>query len=332
MSKKTLMDRRLTEKGARSLTASALVLVAAVALAAVFAVPRIPRTALEPSCEAASGDTQPASPGRAAGPGKVRVAVSILPQAYFVERIGGDRVDVSVTVPPGASPHTYEPTASQMRDLARAQLYVRVRVDFEEAWMPRIAAANKDMLVVDSTEGIQLAGDKDPHVWLSPKLVRVQAGNICRGLVKVDPAGREAYERNKEAFLRELYALDEEIARILAPVRGGRFMVLHPAWRYFARDYGLEELPIEVEGKEPSARELAALVETAKASRIDVIFVQPQVNPRTAEVLAEQIGARVVTLDPLARDWAANLRRAARALAGALDAGSAGGSADGSGH
>ncbi|HHY32163.1 MAG TPA: zinc ABC transporter solute-binding protein [Firmicutes bacterium] len=281
-----------------------------------------------PVCRAASsgGGSGAAPGGVAGGDAKVKVAVSILPQAYFVERIGGERVSVLVMVPPGASPHTYEPTASQMRELARAQMYVRVHVDFEEAWMPRIAAANKNMLVVDSTSGIELSSDKDPHVWLSPRLVRIQAEHIYEGLAKIDPDGRKVYERNEEAFLRELDALDEEISTILAPVRGGRFMVLHPAWGYFARDYGLEEVPIEVEGKEPSARELAALVEAAKADRVRVIFVQPQMNPRTAEVLAQQIGARVVTLDPLARDWPANLRAAARAIAEALGA-SGGGTA-----
>ncbi len=263
-------------------------------------------------CEAASGSSSGASTDR------LRVVVSILPQAYFVERIGGDRVAVSVMVPPGASPHTYEPAASQMRDLARAQMYVRIRVHFEEAWMPRIAAANRGMLVVDSTSGIELSGDEDPHVWLSPRLVRIQAEQIYRGLAKVDPAHRDVYERNKEAFLRDLDALDAELAQTLAPVRGGRFMVLHPAWGYFARDYGLEELPIEVEGKEPSAKELAALVEAARANHVKVIFVQPQISPRAAEVLARQIGARVATVDPLARDWAANLRAVARTLVEAI--------------
>ncbi|MDI6638730.1 MAG: zinc ABC transporter substrate-binding protein [Bacillota bacterium] len=309
-------------ESAETLLTLAPVLVVAIVLAVMLSVPVGPRTALEPLCEAASGNTASADAG------KVRVVVSILPQAYFVERIGGDRVDVSVMVPPGASPHTYEPTASQMRDLARARMYVRIRVHFEEAWMPRISAANKNMLIVDSTSGIALSRDEDPHVWLSPRLVRVQAEHICRGLVKIDPAGREVYEHNKEAFLRELDALDEELARVLAPVRGRRFMVLHPAWGYFARDYGLQELPIEVEGKEPSAKELAALVETARANHVKVVFVQPQMSPRTAEVLARQIGARVVTLDPLARDWAANLRTVAQTLAEVLGAGSADGHKD----
>ncbi|MGE5572568.1 MAG: metal ABC transporter solute-binding protein, Zn/Mn family [Bacillota bacterium] len=264
-------------------------------------------------CEAASG-----SSSRGASADRFGIVVSILPQAYFVERIGGDRVAVSVMVPPGASPHTYEPTASQMRDLARAQMYVRIRVHFEEAWMPRIAAANRGMLVVDSTSGIELSGDEDPHVWLSPRLVRIQAEHICRGLAKVDPAHRDIYERNKEAFLRDLHALDAELAQTLAPVRGERFMVLHPAWGYFARDYGLEELPIEVEGKEPSAKELAALVDAARANHVKVIFVQPQMSPRPAEVLAREIGARVATVDPLAPDWAANLRAVARTLVEAI--------------
>ncbi|NLA06537.1 MAG: zinc ABC transporter solute-binding protein, partial [Firmicutes bacterium] len=247
-------------------------------------------------CEAADSNSN------GAGTDRLRVVVSILPQAYFVERIGGDRVAVSVMVPPGASPHTYEPTASQMRDLALAQMYVRIHVDSEEAWWPRITSVNRSMLVVDSTSELELSDDKDPHVWLSPRLVRIQAEQIYRGLVEIDPAYHHVYERNKETFLQDLDVLDAELSKTLASVKGGRFMVLHPSWGYFAGDYGLEELPIEVEGKEPSAKELMALVDMAKANQIKVIFAQPQMSPRAAETLARETGARVVSVDPLARD------------------------------
>lgn len=256
---------------------------------------------------------------------KVRVVVSILPQAYFVERIGGETADVSVMVPPGADPHTYEPTPGQMKDVARASLYVRIGVPFEEVWMPKIVAVNRMMLVVDSTRGIEQShGDhshgrdhhgEDPHVWLSPRLVKIQAENICQGLTQVDPSRKEFYARNKEEFLRELDALDGELARILAGVKGRAFMVLHPAWSYFARDYGLDEIAIESEGKEPSAAELSELIERAIAGNVKAIFVQPQFSTRSAETIARQIGAKVVAVDPLARDWAANLRSVARAFA-----------------
>ncbi|MEW6227025.1 MAG: zinc ABC transporter substrate-binding protein, partial [Bacillota bacterium] len=150
------------------------------------------------------------APSLQAASERVRVVVSILPQAYFVERIGGSNVDVSVMVPPGASPATYEPTPSQMKDIARARMYVRIRVPFEEAWMPKIAAANREMLVIDSTGGIERIGGNDPHIWLSPRLVKIQAEHIYQGLVRADPSNKGLYARNKEEFLKELDALDRE--------------------------------------------------------------------------------------------------------------------------
>jgi len=249
--------------------------------------------------------------------GKIRIMVSILPQAYFVKRIGGDKVEVTVMVPPGANPATYEPTASQMKALVQAKMYVRIRVPFEYAWMDRIAAANRHMLIVDSTKGIKRIED-NPHIWLSPRLVKIQAENIYQGLAQVDPANKDFYAQNKEEFLRELDILDREIAETLTGVRGRKFMVFHPSWTYFARDYGLEQIPIEIEGKEPSAAELARLIEMAKTNGIKVIFVQPQFSSKSAEAIAQQIGGKVVSIDPLAGDWANNLRNVAQTFAQAL--------------
>ena len=249
--------------------------------------------------------------------GKIRIMVSILPQAYFVKRIGGDKVEVTVMVPPGANPATYEPTASQMKALVQAKMYVRIRVPFEYAWMDRIAAANRHMLIVDSTKGIKRIED-NPHIWLSPRLVKIQAENIYQGLAQVDPANKDFYAQNKEEFLRELDILDREIAETLTGVKGRKFMVFHPSWTYFARDYGLEQIPIEIEGKEPSAAELARLIEMAKTNGIKVIFVQPQFSSKSAEAIAQQIGGKVVSIDPLAGDWANNLRNVAQTFAQAL--------------
>jgi len=249
---------------------------------------------------------------------KINVVVSILPQAYFVRRVGGDRVEVTVIVPPGASPATYEPSASQMRSLAQADLYIRIRVPFEEAWMGKIAAANPDMLIIDSSEGIERIGGKDPHIWLSPRLVKLQVQAIYKGLVEVDPENKALYAQNRDQFIADLEALDVEIAEVLAQVRGKKFMVFHPVWSYFARDYGLQQIAIEVEGKEPSAAELAALIETAKTEGIKAIFVQPQFSSKTAETIARQIGAQVVYVDPLAEDWMDNMRLVAETFAQAL--------------
>lgn len=263
----------------------------------------------------------------------VQVVVSIPPQTYFVQRIGGDLVEVASMLPPGAFPHTFEPTAKQMKLLSQADLYVRIHVEFENAWWDKIAAANPSMHVVDSTQGIDfLEGTahhheeaeedhdhdhhgRDPHVWLSPAAVKLQAESIYEGLLQVDPTHQETYLTNKEQFLTHLDALDQEIQQLLADLKNRTFMVFHPSWAYFARDYQLEELSIELEGKEPSAAEMTQLMKTAQAENIQVIFVQPQTSRRSAEIIARQIGAQVKELDPLAADWLQNMRRVARTLA-----------------
>lgn len=155
----------------------------------------------------------------------------------------------------------------------------------------------------------------DPHIWLDPKLVRRQAHSIMRGLVRLDPGNAEAYAANLKAFTAEMDALDAELRQTLDPVKGGVFMVFHPSWGYFAEAYGLTQLPIEAEGKEPGPRELAHTIEEAKEHGVRALFVQPQMSTRAAAVVAEAVGARLVTLDPLGRDLPETLRQAAAALA-----------------
>ena len=266
---------------------------------------------------------------------KVQVVVSIPPQTYFVQRIGGDLVDVASMLPPGAFPHTFEPTAKQMKLLSQADLYIRIQVEFENAWWGKFIAANPDMSVVDSTQSIdflkgtahhhgeeedihaedeELHG-RDPHVWLSPAAVKLQAEAIYEGLRHIDPTHQEIYLSNTEQFLADLNALDQEIQQLLADLNHRTFMVFHPSWGYFARDYQLQQMSIELEGKEPSAAEMTQLMKTAQAENIQVIFVQPQTSKRSAEIIARQIGAQVKVLDPLAVDWLENMQRVARTLA-----------------
>ena len=239
---------------------------------------------------------------------QISVIVSILPQKEFVERIGQEKVSVMVMIPPGASPATYEPGPGQLRDLSRAELYVRIgHIPFEKAWMSKIAAANPNMKILDSSEGIEII-ENDPHIWLSPALVRIQVEHIAGSLIEIDPDNEDYYTRNKESYLRDLDDLDAEIRRNLSGISNRKFMIFHPSWGYFAREYGLEQIPIEVEGKEPSASDLVRLVETAKADNITVVFAAPQFNPESARVIAEEIGGTVVSIDPLAEDCVANMR------------------------
>jgi zinc transport system substrate-binding protein len=258
----------------------------------------------------------------------ISVFVSILPQKTFVEKIGGDRVHVSVLVEPGGNPHTYEPKPRQMAALSKAKIFFAIGVTFEEAWLDRIAALNKDMRIVHTEEGIERrrmvdhrqAGKSpdhdhasaDPHVWLSPPLVMLQARNILQALTEVDPAGRDHYERNYKGFIDEIVDLDAELMATFAQSGGPRtFMVFHPSWGYFAEAYGLKQVAVEHEGKEPKPRELRDLVEFARKRDIAVIFVQPQYSRKSAEAIAREIGAQVAVADPLAEDWAQNLRAVA---------------------
>jgi len=260
---------------------------------------------------------------------KIKVFVSILPQAYFVERVGGERVDVSVLVGPGYSPATYEPTPRQMAELGKAKVYFRIGVPFENVWMMRISRANPHMKVIDTRRGIEVRpmnayhpnnagqhypypkGMKDPHVWLSLRLVKVQAQIICHALISEDPAQRAYYQDNLRALHHDLDRLDAEIKETLENLKTRKFMAFHPAWGYFASDYGLEQIPIEVEGKEPSAKALADLIKRAKQEGIKVVFVQAQFSTRNAETVAQAVGARIVRINPLAKDYLKNMRKIA---------------------
>lgn len=258
-----------------------------------------------------------ASPATPSTPSKLNLTVSIVPQKYFVERVGGEYVQVSVMVPPGASPATYEPKPEQLTALSKAAAYVSIGVPFELAWMDRIKAANSKMLIVDTT---QVPGriPKDPHIWLSPKLVKVQAQTIADALINLDPAHQAAYEANLKKFHADIDALDGDIRKTLENIKTKKFIVFHPAWGYFARDYGLEQIPIEVGGQEPSAAELGKVISTAKANDIKVVFVQPEFRTHDAETIAKEIGGKVVPISPLAPDWLSNMRLVAKTFADVL--------------
>jgi len=283
--------------------------------------------------------------GHPAAAAKVKVFVSIPPQQYFVQQIGGDLVDVSVLVAPGADPHTYEPKPRQMAELAKTAVFFAVGVDFEKAWMKKITAANPYLRVVQTDEGIpkiamagdyhgqekgheaprskdqqrhDLPGTPDPHVWLSPPLVKVQAVHIRDALVAVDSGNRTRYEDNLTAFLQEIDALDADLKSLFAGSQGTRFMVFHPSWGYFAQAYGLVQVPIEIEGKDPKPAQLQELIHQAKEHGIKVIFVQPQFSAKSAEMVSREIGAQVVAADPLAGNWAENLREVGRKFKAAL--------------
>jgi zinc transport system substrate-binding protein len=248
----------------------------------------------------------------------LRVFTSVVPIQTFVQKIGGEHVDARAMVRPGYNPRTYNPTPQQISALAGAVLYVRTGVPFEKAWMERIRSANTKMLVLDARDDIDLR-EQDPHVWASPPLVRHMVGRIRDKLAELDPAHAADFARNHDAFVAELDALDAELHALLDPLPNRKFMVFHPAWGYFADSYGLTQVSIEREGKEPGARGLAALIDQAKQEKIKVVFVQPQFDKRQARQVAQAIDGVVVSVDPLAPDYVDNLRRVGQQFAQALE-------------
>ena len=275
--------------------------------------------------------------------GKVAVFVSLGPQKYFVQQIGKNLVNIQVMIPPGADFHIYEPKPKQMVAITRAQLYFAIGIEFEKARLKKLARGNPQLKVVRTDQGIQkipmaiyrhpgknetqhaeaeIDQDKDypassgfdPHIWLSPPLVRKQARTILMALQEIDPAHHSTYEANYQTFIVEIAELDSELKNLFSGKHGFQFMVFHPAWGYFAHTYGLRQLPVEIEGKDPKPRQLRALIEHAREHDIKVIFVQPQFSTRNAELIAREIDGQVVVADPLAEDWADNLRKVARQI------------------
>jgi zinc transport system substrate-binding protein len=272
----------------------------------------------------------------------IPVFVSILPQKTFVEKIGGPLVTVSVMVLPGANPHNYEPKPGQMTALSKALVYFAIGIGFEDVWLKRFGSASPKMKIVQTDRGIEKIpmvthhheertdgkkkhaphggrhGIADPHVWLSPPNVKIIAKNISEGLSEVDPAHRATYEENLRKFETEIDELDAELRKIFSDRKGSKFMVFHPSWGYFAQAYGLEQIPVEIEGKEPKPSKLKALIEHAKRDGIKMVFVQPQFSTKSAEAIAKAIGGEVVVADDLHPDWADNLRAQAEKFKTAL--------------
>lgn len=262
------------------------------------------------------------------------VVVSIPPQAFVVERLAPAGTSIVVLVGPGQSPETYDPTPAQMTELANADIYFRIGLPFEDRLLKRLSTIAPNLAVVDTREGIELrhieghvhtedvgahgAGQLDPHIWLAPRLFGIQAVTVADALKRQLPDSAPAIERSLSGLVSDLEKLDGEIASMLRPFAGEAFYVFHPAFGYFADAYGLRQVPIETGGKEPSPQQLATLMENASAAGARVIFVQPEFATASAEAVARQIGATVVPLDPLSRDYIASLRGIAAGIVAGL--------------
>jgi zinc transport system substrate-binding protein len=279
-----------------------------------------------------------ALPAHADQKGKIEVFVSLLPTAYFVDRIGGPFVTTNVLVGPGQDPHTFEPTPKLVAKLSNAKVLFKMGFPFEESLIRKIGPLFKNLKVVDLQQGIELrtmteeeehdhghahghahdAEEKDPHTWLNPKFAGIQAQTIADTFINLDPDHKSVYESNLKEVQKDLDAIHDQLTKVLAPLKGKKFFVFHPAYGYFGDAFGLKQVAVQLGGKEPTGRQLARLIKLAKEDNVKVIFVQPQFSQKTAEALAKAIDGAVIPLDDLAPDYLKNLQDMASKLEAAL--------------
>ncbi len=274
----------------------------------------------------------------------VNAIVSILPQQNFVKAIGGEKVNISLMVKPGNSPHTYEPKPSQMRDISKADIYFSIGVEFEKAWLPKFMNQNKKMKIANISKGIKKIDmvkhshgekkhqdhdehahdnhghdheheSKDPHVWTTPKNVTIIAKNIYKYLIKIDKSNQEYYKQNLDNFIAHINDTDKKIKFLLQDLpKNTKFLVFHPSWGYFAKEYNLTQVAIEIEGKSPKPKELTHLIEEAKEEKIQAIFTSPEFSDTIANQLANELKIPVIKISPLNENWSENLKTFAKAL------------------
>ena len=275
--------------------------------------------------------------GQTGESGKIIIAVSILPQQYFLTRIAGDRVESMVLVGEGQSPHSYDPSPLQMNRLSKAGAWILSGTDFEIGLEPKIHAQFPDLLLVHSTEGITFReleehhheGDLeleesehenniDKHTWLGRDPAKIIATHILDVLIKVDPAGRDIYEANYLSLIKDIDTEFDDLKLSLSSFSGQTVLVFHPAFGYFLDEFNLHQESIETGGKEPTPKVLKKLIDTARDDKASAIFVQAQFPVRAAKTVADAVGAEVVLLDPLDPDWLANIRTMGDALKCAL--------------
>lgn len=252
---------------------------------------------------------------------RLLIGVSVTPQAWLVQRLGGERVEVLTVVGPAESPVTYQPTDVQVSRLLAADAFIRIGVPCEQGrWFAALAGSGKVEMVHQAELVGSLAaqrhphGGDDPHIWLSPRLLVPQARTVTAALSRLDPVHAAEFRANLARLEGELEALDRTLEAKLAPLAGRPFFVFHPSWGHFAHAYGLRQVAIELDGKEPAEYQLTLLQQQARESAVRAIFVQPQIAGRSAEAVAAAVGARLVILDPMAPDVLANLMRVADEL------------------
>lgn len=256
------------------------------------------------------------------------VTVSILPQKTFVQKIAGEDFQVNVLIPPGSSPAAYTLLPSQLKDIANSAIWFRIGyIGFEHSWKDKIEQANTNMKVVNISEGLDLMADEivdhgdhvhidgvDPHVWLSPVLVKQMAKVILDELIDLKPEKTSEYKANYMRFVKECDELHIELKNTLKPFEGRKFIVFHPSLSYYAREYGLDQYSLETGGKEPTPQHMKTVVDMAQENNINVIYIQSEFDREHARVFAEEIDGSVLQVWPLNPEWEENLRNMTQIL------------------
>ena len=241
---------------------------------------------------------------------QLKVLASFYPLYEFTKIVGGERIDVSIIIPPGIEPHEWEPTIQDLQKMQSADMIVINGVDFEP-WITKLVSVNHDILILDTSNGIPLLEkDKhvfnnkiqnDPHIWLDPVLAKKQIQNIANGLIKIDPQNADYYQENANAYTTKLILLDNKIRNDLSVCLKKDFLAFHDAFSYFAKEYDLNQNTIIGinPSEEPTAVTLQQIVQKAQNLDLHIIFTEEAVNPRVSEVIADEIGGKVLTLSPI---------------------------------
>lgn len=256
------------------------------------------------------------------------VLVSIAPYKLFVERIAQDTVDPILMVPAGASAHTYEPTPKEMIRASNGDIWFTIGENFEGRAIKAIRGHNPSLQVIDLRQGVSMitadpetgaccchANCQDLHIWLSARQAKIQVATIADGLSKKFPQHADLYKKNLEGLLKELDALDSDITATLAPLTSRIILVSHPAYAYFCRDYNLKQISIEFEGKDPTPLQLTKILNTARAAHINKVLVQPQYSSKGAKLFAQELGAKIIVLNPYSEEYFSAMRQIAQTIA-----------------
>ncbi len=248
---------------------------------------------------------------------KIGVVVSLGPQVEFVKAVGGDKVDVTLMVPSNADPHTYEPLANQLSRVSNAKMYAELGtpIEFEVNYMDKIRAINPNMLVLNTSKGIKLIPNSaenesttmDPHDYVDPKNAKIMVNNIYQGLVQIDPADKDYYQKNRDNYLQQLDDLDKNTTKLLKGKQGTYILIYHPAFVYYAKDYNLTQVGAMINDEEPSPQRIAMMVNIAKQNNITVIYTEPQYDPKFMQSIASQIGAQVLNVNDLDEHYIKNM-------------------------